>query len=114
MDTTGSHIQGYGQQPGAPYGIMSVTFENDEERNINITINAPPTALAGRDKIVERLGEPVTLNAGMSFDPDNDNLTYSWEQVEGPQVILSGEHTPNMTFTPQEEGRLCFQVECLG
>ncbi|HUQ67985.1 MAG TPA: Ig-like domain-containing protein, partial [Planctomycetaceae bacterium] len=53
-----------------------------------------PSANAGRDVDANR-GERVTLNGGLSRDPENDPLIYEWHQTDGPDVtggsgILSG------------------------
>ena len=40
----------------------------------------------------------MTLNSEGSTDPDGDELTYSWEQTDGPSVILSGANTASPNF----------------
>lgn len=42
-----------------------------------ITVNAPPVAEAGADILVAP-GEPVRLDAGLSFDPDGEITRYTW------------------------------------
>jgi hypothetical protein len=39
------------------------------------------------------------LNGSGSYSPDKDPLSYSWTQVSGPNVALSGANTPTATFT---------------
>lgn len=48
--------------------------------------NRPPVAVAGPDVTVQP-GDLVTLNATGSSDPDNDQLTFIWQQVEGSPEI---------------------------
>lgn len=51
-------------------------------------VNHAPLANAGIDQTVAE-GSPVTLNGVSSSDPDNDAITYSWNQLSGSQVVLS-------------------------
>ena len=46
--------------------------------------NRRPVAQAGADLIVA-VSEPVVLDAGSSFDPDGDFLSYRWDLVAAPQ-----------------------------
>lgn len=57
-----------------------------------------PVANAGPDFAVDE-GQPATLSAAASTDPDNDTLTYSWAQTAGPDVTLSGADTATPSFT---------------
>ena len=45
--------------------------------------NRRPVALAGCDSAVA-VSEPMVLDAGSSFDPDGDALTYRWDLVAAP------------------------------
>jgi len=55
--------------------------------------NSAPNANAGNDQTVSS-GDTVTLNASGSSDPDDDELTFTWTQVSGPDVSIN-----NGTFT---------------
>jgi chitinase len=41
----------------------------------------------------------ITLNGSGSYSPDHDALNYSWVQVNGPTVAMSGANTAIATFT---------------
>jgi uncharacterized cupredoxin-like copper-binding protein len=60
--------------------------------------SSPPQADAGPDQTLTA-GGTVTLNGSGSFDPLNLPLTYTWTQISGPSVSLSGANTANATFT---------------
>jgi len=57
-------------------------------------------------------GATATLDASGSTDADNDTLTYTWTQVQGAPVTLSGADTARPTFTMPStpDGPLAFQV----
>jgi hypothetical protein len=59
--------------------------------------NKPPTANAGPDQTVAP-GASVTLT-GSGTDPNGDVLTYSWSQISGPAVTLSGASTAKASLT---------------
>ncbi len=55
------------------------------------TMNLPPNAIAGEDQVVECTGPDgaeVTLDGSASTDPDNDDLSYTWQ---GPFGEISGQ-----------------------
>ena len=71
--------------------------------------NEPPVAVASwdpKDGIIE--GDLVTLDGSDSYDPDGDDLTYHWEQIDGPDVgvdLLSAKpepKNPKMAFLAPE------------
>ena len=76
--------------------------------------NRPPVAHAGADSPVSE-GVTATLNGTGSYDPDgdDDDLTYSWVQVSGPGVTLSGGNSSMATFvSPRipDDARLEFEL----
>jgi hypothetical protein len=58
--------------------------------------NQAPTANAGLDQTVPS-GQVVTLR-GSGSDPENQNLTFSWSQVQGSTVSLSNSTSSTATF----------------
>lgn len=60
--------------------------------------NLAPVARAGLDLIVHG-GETVELDAGTSYDPEGDTLAYLWQQVAGPEVVLSHADFANPRFS---------------
>jgi hypothetical protein len=66
--------------------------------NITITnVNQQPLAFAGGDQ-TRTEGTPVSLDGGLSSDPDADGLTHQWTQVSGPSVALTGATTATPSF----------------
>ena len=68
---------------------------------VSVTVyanNDPPVADAGEGQIVDE-GTLVTLDGTGSSDPDMDSLLFSWLQISGPSVTLTGADTANPTFT---------------
>ncbi|MDE2663884.1 MAG: Ig-like domain-containing protein [Gemmatimonadota bacterium] len=63
-------------------------------------VNRAPTAAAGANQTVDE-GATVTLS-GSGSDPDNDRLSYSWEQTAGPAATLSSTTAASSTFTAPE------------
>ena len=62
-----------------------------------------PVADAGPDQGVDE-GTTVTLNGSNSTDPNNDIVSYSWEQVSGPAVELPTSDAATTTFTAPDVG----------
>jgi hypothetical protein len=63
--------------------------------------NEAPRARAGQDQSVtisDEEAQTVQLDATASGDPDSDNLSFSWEQIEGPEVSLAGTKSEVASF----------------
>ncbi|HEY9160374.1 MAG TPA: PKD domain-containing protein [Desulfomonilia bacterium] len=71
--------------------------------------NTAPVAEAGDDQDT-KVGTLVSLDAGASYDPDADALTFTWSQISGASVEMTGANTARMTFTPTVSGVLEFKV----
>jgi len=66
---------------------------------LNVTApNTPPNADAGANFSLTE-GTPGALDGTASSDPDLDTLTFSWAQISGPTVTLSGATSATPTFT---------------
>lgn len=72
------------------------------------TTNGPPVAIAGTDQTVF-FGETTSLDGSNSFDPDADDLTYSWTVTSAPEgsALVAGDSvadTATTDFTPDAVG----------
>lgn len=64
----------------------------------DIVVNAAPHAVAGASPAAPTEGQLVTLDGTSSWDPDDNPLTYSWEQTGGPSVVLANAGQAQATF----------------
>jgi len=72
--------------------------------------NKEPVADAGLDR-VSPVPSQVRLNGTGSYDPDViDELTYSWKQLEGPQIDLQNADTARPFFDCNEQGTYAFEL----
>lgn len=103
----------------APYTGLTLIFElsiSDGELTdldtVDIYVNRPPIADAGRTADEATEGLLFTLDASRSLDPDGDDLSYQWVQTGGPLVILSDDTAKKATFvTPELPGEtLSFEL----
>jgi len=86
--------------------VFSLTVSDDKGAHSNIArvsvtvknINNAPTANAGIDQTANG-GHIVSLDGTASTDPDNDQLSYTWTQTEGPIVVLNDPNSDISTFT---------------
>ncbi len=67
-------------------GRMTFTFQADLPYSL-------PIANAGENVVVIMPETTSSLNGSLSADPDNDPLTYLWEQIYGPSVITFSDNT---------------------
>lgn len=95
--------------PAVPRGGETLTFQltvNDGVLssapaivNVNIKdVNHAPVADAGIDSTVGENSE-VQLDGASSYDPDGDQLTYNWLQLEGQNVGISDSSSAKPIFT---------------
>ena len=63
--------------------------------------NDAPVADGGPDLIGVEAG-PITLDASASFDPDDDEITFVWDQIGGDPISLAGSDTAQASFTAEE------------
>lgn len=63
--------------------------------------NQSPVADAGKDLEAVEFSE-VTLDASLSKDENISTLTYNWEQLEGPEVELTGSDSVSPRFSAPE------------
>ena len=60
--------------------------------------NTPPVSMAGEDLTHALPNHVYSLDGTASFDDDGDELTYSWTQIEGPDVTLDDPTSPTPSF----------------
>ena len=79
---------------------------------VRLDTNQPPVADAGPNQTVSEATQ-VALDGSASSDPDEDPITFSWEQLSGPNVALSNPTSAMASFTSpevSEDTTLIFQL----
>lgn len=76
--------------------------EDDATITLDIVNNEPPTARLTASNFAPKEGDTVSLDASASFDPENDALTYTWDQVSGPTVVFSATTGDSVDVTVPE------------
>ena len=77
---------------------------------VSVTVhNVAPTADAGQDQVVDA-GTQVVLDGGGSQDPNEDPLSFSWRQTEGPSAALSEPLSRTASFVPNLSGVYRFEL----
>jgi hypothetical protein len=85
---------------GGSVNIDRSEFNNTATTSSNTTLaNQPPVANAFMKETTILPGAVIGLDATKSKDPEGTPLTYSWRQVEGPRVKLTGNGTATPQFT---------------
>jgi hypothetical protein len=70
-------------------------------------INSPPLADAGEDQALPLVGTSVQLDGTQSWDPDGDDIAYSWTMIEKPaasQATPSDGSSATPTFVADVNG----------
>ncbi len=88
-----------------PVDIPRIRYEVMQRR----VGNSAPVADAGPDQVGVEPGT-ISLNGAGSYDPDGDTIAYSWEQVSGPRVSISGMNTAQATFTADRAQTYSFRL----
>ncbi|HEX6428122.1 MAG TPA: sugar-binding protein [Niastella sp.] len=69
----------------------------------NGSANQPPVANAGADTTLNAGTTGITLH-GTGFDPEGNTITYSWTQVSGTSVTITGAATANAGLSGLADG----------
>lgn len=90
----------------ASVGAQSAT----DEVQVTVLDLAPSAAVWPAFRLI-RVGEPVTLDARMSADPNADELSWSWEQVSGPEVRFENDPSePLVRVSSENPGEVLLRV----
>src|SRR5205823_6426940 len=84
--------------PNDPPVIEHAILLGSDNMPTEVGANQPPVAKAERDHKTAA-GLKVTLDGSGSTDPDQDDLTFAWEQTAGPSVLLNDASVAQPTFT---------------
>ena len=88
-------------------------FDSDPDMvTITVDVNAPPVADPGPDQPGE-IGVPVCFDGAGSFDPDNDQITFSWSLISTPEnsaAEFDDPTAPNPCITPDMVGDYVAQL----
>ena len=81
------------------YSVTDGTTTSTDEVSVFLNANRAPVANAGSNRTGVSSGSLVTLDGTGSTDPEGLALTYSWSQVAGTSVTLTGATTATPSFT---------------
>ena len=91
------------------YSSGTLTFDVTGFSTFFVSGNLAPIANAGSDKIVQTKNV-VSLDGSASKDPDNNPLTYSWTQLQGPNVTITNPTLAVASFTTPQDAVYIFQI----
>ncbi|MBP7653743.1 hypothetical protein KA977_09990, partial [Candidatus Dependentiae bacterium] len=75
-------------------------------------LNNSPVLIIGDTVIYSYSGNPITLNANGSFDPDSSPIQFVWSQSAGPQNFDTSifQNSSNITIVPNISGTYIFTI----
>ena len=80
------------------YQVSDSEFSDSAVVEVSVAaVNDAPVAVVSGDDYTE-FGRTAALDASASTDVENDSLTFEWEQVAGPPLVLSGAATSTVSF----------------
>jgi len=90
------------------YAVMGARVDIGADE---VTANARPIADAGDDQFFDTMVANINLNGTGSFDfnPD-DVISYQWQQISGPNVVILNPDTPEPNFAPPVEDIYIFEL----
>jgi hypothetical protein len=81
------------------------------EDDVSVAVNLLPIVEAGSNLIVTG-GSPTSLDGSASMDRDGSIVEFSWRQLAGEVVVMSGAQTDTMSFVaPHSPGTLQFRLD---
>ena len=99
---------GAGYEPANPDCAEDVNTMSSYLNSCELQTNEDPVADAGPDQSVG-FSEEVTLDGGLSSDPDGNIQSYQWTQLSGETTTLSNPDQPTATFvSPSSANILIF------
>ena len=77
--------------PVPSYNVKDKLYTNVFDEVLVVLDNNVPVANAGSDRYAG--SDPVMLDGTASYDPDNGQLSYQWQQVSGPSLQIDDANT---------------------
>lgn len=108
--TTGSSVQLTTDKAGRYQVRLRVTDTNGaySEKLLNIDSgNASPVAVTDKSSVTVLTGAAMTASAALSYDDDNDGLSYSWAidaRPLGSNAAVAAPNAAQLAFTPDVAG----------
>ena len=75
-----------------------------------LTVNNPPVANAGADKLIHLPPDTTTLNGSASFDSDGSITAYKWKKITGPAMAFSNDGVANPLVNSLTYGIYSFEL----